>query len=530
MTDYSHSLRSCHGVVCGAVLPVVLLMLPTPAVGQHEGDPLSAVLSIQRAFVDVIERTEGSVVSIARVRYDPSAAGRARLEPFGGGLGDFDRDLRNPISPDFVPNEFGTGVIIAPFADRPDRFVLTNYHVVRGGPPAGDVSETGDVRLFVRMADRRGYYAGIFAADPRSDLALLTVDAAALPEELAESKPIPLGDASDVKKGEFVLVLGNPYALARDGSASASWGIVSNISRRPAPAGPTNEAETYRRETIHHFGTLLQLDTRMNLGTSGGALLNLKGKLIGVTTSLAALEGYEKSVGYAIPLSRPIRRIIDTLARGFEVEYGFLGVRPRDVLPEQMQQLSGRFEQTSAAMVQTVFPASPADLGGLRPNDLILKVDGAPVRDRYELMKRVGELGPGVETRLTVWREAGKRELTLVVKLGKWPVYDDEGIIASRSRYPAWRGLSVDYPTGREKYLQYPIQYRLAVVVTNVDAQSAAALTEVEPGDFVSHVLVEGKEIPVRTPVDFYTAIEGRTENITLRLTDGRQVVVQGTP
>ena len=130
----------------------------------------------------------------------------------------------------------------------------------------------------------------------------------------------------------MVLSLGNPYAIARDGSASVSWGMIGNISRRPAPVRQRDLGPP-EAKTIHQYGTLLQVDTRMELGTSGGALVDLRGKLVGITTSLAALEGYEKSVGFAIPIDSFSRRVIETLCRGYEVEYGFLGLTPLPVLP-----------------------------------------------------------------------------------------------------------------------------------------------------------------------------------------------------
>src|SRR5262249_42495116 len=136
-----------------------------------------------------------------------------------------------------------------------------------------------------------------------------------------------------VRKGQIVIALGNPYAIARDGSASATWGIVSNISRQAMAEGEPTDSEARRNETIHHLGTLIQLDARLDLGTSGGALLNLQGELIGMTTSLAAIVGYEKSAGFAIPFDDSMKRIIESLRQGKEVEYGFLGVTPGEILP-----------------------------------------------------------------------------------------------------------------------------------------------------------------------------------------------------
>ncbi len=112
--------------------------------------------------------------------------------------------------------------------------------------------------------------------------------------------PIALGNAAELKKGQIVISLGNPYAVARDGQASAAWGIVSNLGRK-APATPS-ESDPSGRPTLHHYGTLIQTDAKLNLGTSGGPLLNLKGEMVGLSVVLAAAAGYEAAGGYAIPV------------------------------------------------------------------------------------------------------------------------------------------------------------------------------------------------------------------------------------
>ena len=141
-------------------------------------------------------------------------------------------------------------------------------------------------------------------------------------------QPITFGDAATLKKGQIVIALGNPYAIARDGQPSASWGIISNLQRQaPSPRDGTRPSDG--RETLHHFGTLIQTDARLELGTSGGALVNLKGEMIGLTTSLAALSGYERPGGFAIPVDDDFRRALETLKTGRLPDYGFLGVAPR---------------------------------------------------------------------------------------------------------------------------------------------------------------------------------------------------------
>jgi serine protease Do len=478
---------------------------------------LAVAASLERTFIDVIHRVEPSVVSIARVRASSGLGHFSALEIDPENRPDSDR----PENPDFVPNEFGAGVVIVPPGNSGQRFILTNYHVVHGGPSA----KGGDSQLYVRFSDRRGYYAQIVAADPRSDLAVLTIDYTALGLKPADLKPVTLrSETSPLEKGQLVLGLGNPYAIARDGSATASWGMLSNIARRPAPVRQ-REYGLPQSASVHQFGTLLQVDTRMELGTSGGALVNLRGELIGLTTSLAALEGYERSVGFAIPIDEFTRRVIDTLCRGEEVEYGFLGLTLKTLLPDQLRRRYGlSFKQASTVEVNTTIPNSPASIAKVRPEDLILELEGHPLLDQFDLMRYVALYGPEATVRLKIWRPSESGELTLAAKLGKWPVMEDDTIIATSRRYPAWRGLTVDYPTGRFKYIGYPFQFRDAVVVVAVGARSPGQAAGIAEGDFITSV----NSIPVRTPSEFQDAVRAAEGSVTLELADHdhRKVIV----
>jgi serine protease Do len=501
-----------------AALAVGCCLNPQSALRAQDAEGFAAASALERIFVDVIHRVEPSVVSVARIRPSPNISQFNPFEIELKGHSDFDK----PDSPDFVPNEFGTGIVVAPVRGSDERFILTNYHVVRGGPPATAGSKPVESQIYVRFGDRRGFQARIIAADPRSDLAVLAIDYAALGMKPADVKPIPFRtDASPLRKGQLVLSLGNPYAIARDGSASVSWGMIGNISRRPAPMRQRDFSPP-KAKTIHQYGTLLQVDTRMELGTSGGALVDLRGQLVGITTSLAALEGYEKSVGFAIPIDSFSRRVIETLCRGYEVEYGFLGLTPTPVLPDQLRR-DGHFAQSSAVRVEQVIPNSPAAGAGLEGDDVILKIEGRPLLDQYDLMRYVGTFAPESAVHMTVWRPREARELTLTAKLGKWPVEDDEAIIATSQRFPAWRGMTVDYPTGRYKYIGWPFQFKEAVLVTNVAARSPAQAAGLVDGDFIASV----GGTPVRTPAEFHQAVRKFDGDVFLELADHRRITVQ---
>lgn len=488
-------------------------------------DSASMLVAVEEQLVKVIGSAEPSVVALGVIN---RGAKRPALRVDGFGLEALPRTI-DEHSPEFIPNEFGSGVIIsANNAEdaNAERLILTSFHLVRGGPVVGKDAASDRV-IRVRLFGRQICDARILAADPRSDLAVLRLDLAGTKLDRADLKPFKLVDSSAPRKGQFVISLGNPFAIARDGSASASWGIVSNISRFPAATDrdKSDNAPARRDATIHHLGTLLHIDTRLNLGGSGGALLNLKGELIGITTPLAALEGYEKSVGYAIPIDASARRVIESLAKGLEAEYGFLGLQPDDCLLAPLQHLPPRVTQPTAARVLMVFADSPADMAGVRRDDVILAVNRKPVFGKLELLREVGMLGPSTVAELTVWRDTERRQLTLHAELGKWPLSDEETLVASQQRHPEWRGMRVDYPTARAKYMNWPEQrYPSAVVVTSVSADSSADKSELREGDFITHIEAQ----PIRTPAEFH-AIADKLDKpaVTIRTLDGRRLTLR---
>jgi len=505
-------------------LPAFLLLALTggSSATAQEIDPATAVATIEQAIVQAIARAEPSVVSIARVKR-PAIRDTFEERPnFPFPAPSPLRDLDDPESPDFIPTDFGSGVIIGvdpPAVEGPRKaYILTNAHVVAGGAVEGQPSREA-LRLYVRLADRRGFDARIYASDPRSDLAVIVIDT-------ADVTPITYGNASQLKKGELVIALGNPYALARDGSPSASWGIISNLGRQPELAVSRGFDSAAKEETIHHLGNFLQVDTRLYLGTSGGALVNLAGELVGITTSLVAITGYEKSAGFAIPIDSATVRIIQTLRLGLEVEYGFLGVHlAQSVLSdEELRRFHERTGLRGGVQVM-VLRNSPAARGKVHDGDYVLAVNDIPIITRHDLTREVGKIAPGEEVQLKVWRQPYDQPIALTVELGKWPIVDEEGIIATQRRYEPWRGLVVDYATARRKYGELAPQapYPTGVLVLEVLPQSRAALADIEPGNFILRV----NDQPVANPREFYDAVRTARGDVTLTLDGNRRAIVR---
>jgi serine protease Do len=473
-----------------SMLPWAVLLFVGVAAAQEEptSQPtgLQFAASIERSLEAAIAKAEKSVVAIAGVKRNDSrdtGFGDTRL-PLFDGLQRESSDAQ-PTDPDFVPSAYGTGVVI----DR-NGWILTNLHVLTD-PKESD--------FYVTTTDRKVYAAKIEAADPRSDLAVLKIDASDL-------VPISFGDGAALKKGQIVIALGNPYAIARDGQASASWGIVSNIQRK---AGRTPDASNPKgKSTLHQLGTLIQTDAKLNLGTSGGALLNLQGEMVGLTTSLSAAVGYEQAAGYAIPVDETFRRVVERLKKGELPEYGFLGVAPEN-LPA-----SERVLGKHGALVNKVVWGTPAQRMGLQQGDLITHVNEQPIYDADGLVLRVGSQPADAEVTLAVERAGSSRPVKLT--LAKYRI---TGTPIFTQPLPTWRGLRVDHWTavidvnlGQTE----TIDPNGCLMVASVEADSPAAKQGLKPQMIVTHV--DG--VSVACPKDFSAAVAGKHGPVKLRIAE----------
>jgi serine protease Do len=443
--------------------------------------------ALQRTMQKAIDQAQPSIACILVSRSDVyrQLTGQSTHEDKTGKLGDFPplgeeipsaerqriRQKFDLADPAHVPEAFGSGVVI-----DSQGLILTNYHVVRDA-----------TRIFIRLPDGRGSYADIHAADYRSDLAVLrTRDARLLP-----LKVISLGDASKVQRGQFALTMANPFVAGGfvNGQPSASWGIVSNMRRRPA--GTPREDE--RNRPLFYYATLLQTDTRSQLDCSGSALLNLQGELIGLTNAMAAIHGSETPGGFAIPLDAGVRRILDVLKRGEEVDYGFLGVSFGDP----------RHDPSKSVQVNSVFRGSPAEKEAhLNVQDAILAVNDIPIKETDDLFLNLGTQLAGTKVTLKVQRLGSRVVSSVDVTLGKFNV-PGKSIASSLGKRPFFRGLRVDYTT---ILVQLPYRFPevpAGVVVTEVQTGSSADEAQLKTGEVITHV----NNRPVTSPASFYQTI-----------------------
>lgn len=473
---------------------------------------LELITALERVVSRAIARAERSVVSIARRKHEPEQANRVDSHPGGFMMGG--RDPSTPLDSNFAASEFATGVVIDARG-----LILTNKHVLGDDPAENEFFvTTADRKVFAaKPSDRKFFRMKVKASDGMSDLAVLEP----LREDSVHNgdfQPITFGDASTLHKGQIVIALGNPYGIARDGQASASWGIVSNLARKA-----NTSADEESLKTLHDYGTLIQTDAKLNLGTSGGALLNVRGEMVGLTTSLAATSGFEQPAGFAIPIDKPMLRIIQALREGREVEYGLLGIMLENRLREEMKRgLPG-------VLVSGVVAGGPAAKANLHPNDIITRVDGQTIYDKDGLRLHISKLPPGGSVNITVERPADSRPMERRVVLRKLRVE----LPQTYTRRPAaWRGASIDWRMPRKLP---PGHFAIAaphedfltpcVSVSGVEEGSLAWRAGLREGQLVSHV----GSTSVGTPEEFNKAVAPQSGPVKLRLhapDDGSQQTI----
>ncbi len=482
-----------------SLTPPVVLLLLAGTVWSEEPDPFADVLALQKAVRQSIARAEPSIACILVSRSEkykeftpaqPETPGRlGRFDLRAARLGIRESDPRYKAigqldlsDPNNVPESYGSGVVI----DDREGLVLTLAHVVRKA-----------AKVYVRLPGGRGSWANIHALDPRSDLAVLR-----LIDRVPNLKALPLGDGDKLHKGDFVLSLSNPFAAGfADGSPSASWGIVSNLRRRATGMLSDYEpAERTARLPLYCFNTLIQTDTRLNLGCSGGALLNLQGELVGLTSSLAGIAGGETPGGFAVPLSAGMHRIIEVLRRGEEVEYGFLGVflQRADRIPP------------GSVQVDSVLADGPAERGRIRGRsgpgsrreggDFILSVNGTPVHSNDELFLAVITHLAGSTVRVEVAATPDGPRRICSVRLAKFPAMGP--IIASRQP-KARGGLRVDWSSTLVPRLRLR-SIPEGVVIREVQPDSPAEKARLQPDMVIKRV----NDHPVMMPAEFYREME----------------------
>jgi S1-C subfamily serine protease len=309
------------------------------------------------------------------------------------------------------------------------------------------------------------------------------------------------------------MALGNPQAIARDGEVSASWGIISNVLRQAPRGDPQRSNNSGSSDTLHHFGTLIQTDAKLNLGFSGGALINLRGEMVGLTVSYAAAAGYESAAGFAIPVNDAFRRAVDTLKQGRKPEFGFLGVELEPIAAELRQ------AGVHGALLTSVLPATPAARADLKPGDVISHINGDQVRDDDDLIRLVSSLPPETNAEFTIVRGNLQRGRTRIVR--KRVLLSKKFVATHRPQFGtaeerSWRGVQVDYATAAPNFrsLAHRIDRDGCVHLSRVENDSPAWQAGLRAGMLTTHV----QRRRVVTPAEFYAAVDGRDGDVRLHM------------
>ena len=447
----------------GLALPVRAETMPV--------NPLA--LTQQRAalpdFSDLVAQVKPAVVSIT------STITMAQDETPRGPL-PFPFNQTVPREPQGARKAGGSGFLI-----RADGLIVTNNHVVRNSTVVS-----------VKLDDGTELKATVLGADPRTDIAVLKVEA---------GKPLPyiqLGNSRDVRPGEWVVAMGNPFGLG--GTVTA--GIVSAVSR-DIGAGP--------------YDQFIQVDAPINQGNSGGPLFTQDGKVIGMNTAIFSPTGGSVGIGFAIP-SDLIRTVSGQLADTGHVTRGYAGVETQAISPAMVKAL--RLTDGTGALLAGVTPGSPAAHAGLEPGDVVQAVNGQKIASPRDLAMTVAAVPPGQEARFQIIRDGQTKDLS--VRMGEQPSGKQA---RAQTTEPASRGpLGVALaPLTREAREQLDVPENLnGAVVRGVRPGSPAEQAGLRPGDVIVGVGNQTVGSPADVTKAIGSAVSGKERAVALRvLRDG---------
>lgn len=269
----------------------------------------------------------------------------------------------------------GSGVII----DAKKGYIVTNYHVVEGAD-----------EIRVALSDGRIYDAKKVGEDQHTDLALLEL------KKFDNLTAINLGNSDDLEVGDFAVAIGNPFGLGQ----TVTSGIISALGRTGL--------------NIENLENFIQTDAAINSGNSGGALVNLKGNLIGINTAILGPNGGNIGIGFAIP-SNMVKTVVDQLIKYGQVKRGSLGIVGTELNADLADSFG--YDNNFGAFVNQVIDNSAADKAGIKSGDIIIKLNGKKITSFGELRAKIATLGAGTKVVLTVFRDG--KELDLNVTLGK---------------------------------------------------------------------------------------------------------------
>lgn len=347
----------CAGAVLAQETPAETAPTTTPT----ERRAIANAAELGQAFAAVAEAVSPSVVS---VRVDARLPGGGITIPFGPfGI--------MPPRDDGFAHGNGSGVIV-----RPDGYILTNYHVIQHA-----------VRIEVQLQDGRRFVAQEVGSDPATDLAVIRIPARNLPAAT-------FGESSQVRPGQWAIAIGSPFGL----DYTVTTGVVSSVGRGGLGM---NEIEDY-----------LQTDASINPGNSGGPLVDLDGRVIGINTMII---GRGAGIGFAVS-AELARRVANQIIEHGRVRRSWIGVSFQELTPELAAAFSLGERARAGALIADVVPNGPAARAGLRPGDVVVRVEGQPVREGRDLLRAVLREDVGTRIRLDIVRDGRQRSLVMTTE------------------------------------------------------------------------------------------------------------------
>jgi serine protease Do len=400
------------------------------------------------SFADLVAKVSPAVVSI-NVKGDVKVAGNDLQIP---GMPDLPED--NPLY-DFF-KQFRKGMPQAPTAPTPslaqgsgffispDGFVVTNNHVVE---------DAEDITVTLESGEK--YPAKLIGTDPRTDVALVKVN--------AEGKTFPFVEFSskDPRVGDWVLAVGNPFGLG--GTVTA--GIIS-AHNRDIGSGPYD---------------YLQIDAAVNRGNSGGPAFDLDGKVVGMNTAIFSPSGGNVGIAFAVPAVL-VKEVVSELQSHGTIDRGWLGVVIQNVSDDIADSIG--LAEAKGAMITKVTEDGPAAKEDIKPGDVIVEVNGEKINDSRDLARKIAELHPDTDVKLSIARYGEQRQVTM--KLGTFP--SSKKLAALEEGKPSTGEQMKDLGLSLAPAVKFPGAGDEGVVITEVDPQSDAADKGLKPGDVILQV------------------------------------------
>jgi serine protease Do len=410
--------------------------------------------AVPGSFADLAEQLAPTVVNVQVTKVAP-AGDFPGMPEFDGPSGEFFQRFFRDRMPQPRPHRMqgsGSGVIISP-----DGYILSNNHVVEGAQ-----------EVTVTMANKQMYQAQVVGRDPKTDLAVLKINA-------KESLPVAaMGNSTDLRVGEWVVAIGNPFGLGH----TVTSGIVS-AKGRVIGAGP--------------YDDFIQTDAPINPGNSGGPLFNMKGEMVGINTAIVASG---QGIGFAIPidLAKPL---IPQLVSTGEVTRGYLGVSIQSVTPELAKAM--KLEEHQGALVADVTPGSPAAKAGIHRGDVIVGFNSETVKDSHDLPAVVAKTAVGEKVTVTLRRDGKTQKVPVTV--GKLPSEKVTSEAPSHASQSQW-GLQLQDVTPQIAR-QRGLTDESGAMVVGVQPDTPAERAGLQRGD----IILEVNHQPVQSVQDVRDAI-----------------------